>query len=331
MKIAALPNNSGSRYWRLELPFKYLNRIEGVEAVIADKYETIDDVCKWADVVVVQSIVDREKIAALYAYQQEQGLKLVADVDDWLEVDADNPHRVEHEQTDAPFVILKVLGIADMITTTTKPLQKKLNLINQNVSILPNYIDLEMWEKPVKPKVSSKIRVGWTGSITHLEDLKMIREPLSRIAGEFPNVQFVFVGDLRIKELFKGINIEVMPGVKFDLFPTRLSGLRLDVGIAPLTDREFNKHKSNIKWQEYSVNHIPGVYSPTVYKSTLPKFDGKYGMIAENDEQWYQALKNLIINENLRRDIGENAYYAVKTRFDLADHAHKWLEVYKSL
>ena len=134
---------------------------------------------------------------------------------------------------------------------------------------------------------------------------------------------------MRVGDLFKGYPVECMLGVPFDAWPARLHGLRLDIGIAPLIDSEFNRCKSNIKWQEYAIAKVPGIYSNIIYQTH--GFDPRYGLIAYNEEDWYQKIKSLVLNPILRKDIADSAYSRVTSRFSLAKHIREWENAYKLL
>lgn len=327
MKIAAWPNPSGSSQWRLQQPFKYLRKMD-IEAYVCPGPIT-EEIAREADIYVLQSCVDKEGIALLYMYQQEFGKKIVVDCDDGLVLDESNPFKADHDAFNATAIIQRTLEIADLVTTTTPYLSHRLKKINPNVQVFPNYLDLELWEKPKLPSIPDRIRIGWAGSVTHLEDLQMIVEPLKQIKQTYPQVELIFCGDPRIRELFGDVPVEVMLGVPAEVWPTKLAGLRLDIGLAPLRDTEFNRCKSNIKWLEYAINKIPGVYSPTVYN--FPGFDGRLGQIAESPDQWYRILENYILYPTLREDIASRAYAWVRRQYDLSRHATKLAQVYASL
>lgn len=328
MNIVAFPNPSGSRYWRLEDPFKYLSRNPKFNAQICTT-GIEESVAQWADVYVLQGVVDKDGLALLYAYQQEFGKKIVVEQDDNIEVEDDNVHKIEHEKTDAYSVIKRIMEVADGITTTTEYLARKLYKHNQNVAVLPNYLDLERWDLPKKKNDSTTIRIGWAGSATHLKDMEMVEKPIKRILEEFPTVQLVIVGDPRVAKLFDGYNVEFMLGVEFEAWPEMLNSLRLDIGIAPLRDTEFCKCKSNIKWLEYSVAQISGIYSPTVYFRR--GFEPDMGFIARTSDDWYNQLKVLIQNPVLRQDIAFQAYTMVTARYSLEKHIGEWEDFYEDL
>lgn len=330
MRITAWGNDSGSKYWRLIDPFKYLRRKKISAFVSEGGINSVE--AQWADINIIQSCTDKDGIAYLYQLQKEEGKKLVVECDDFIELNPHSPFKEDHDRFDAEFVIKRTMQVADLITTTTEYLADKLKEINPNVEILPNYMDFERWEQPILKNTTNKIRIGWAGSITHLEDMKILVEPLHRIYQEHKNIQLVIIGDPRVAKLFEGIPTDVMLGVPFDAWPAKLHSLRLDIGLAPLEDNEFNRCKSNIKWMEYSIAGVPGVYSPIVYTfSERVHFDGLYGQTAETPEQWYRNIKNYIISENLRHDIASRARACVKTGYGLKNNIKKWIRAYRKL
>lgn len=328
IKIAGFPNPSGAAYWRIVDPFKYLRRI-GFDARVISGGIT-KEVAEWADVFVLQSVVDKEGIALLHEYQMEHGKKIVVDSDDLINLEDDNPYKLENEIASAKEVITITMEIADLVTVTTKSLYERYKKINPNTVMLPNYMDMERWD--LQPKLKNEtdtIRIGWAGSMTHMSDLKLVEKPLKRLMDENPKVRLIFCGETRIADLFEGYPVETFLGVPFDAWPSRLNGLRLDIGIAPLRDSEFNRCKSNIKWQEYAINKVPGVYSPTVYN--FRGFEPDLGMIAETEEQWYAVLSNMISYPVLGEDIANHAYSTVRGQYDLKQNIYKWKRAYESI
>lgn len=326
MKIIGFGNSTGSKSWRIEHPFKYLRRL-GHEAYVSDEGIT-DKALEWADVVVLNSITHKEGIAKIRERQVEYGLKVVVDSDDWGEVNPDSPFKKMHELNEAMFVIGRTMDIADLVTCTTKHLVKQVASHNKNVKVLPNFMDLEFWDRPKLTNTSDKIRIGWAGSLTHLDDLKYIVPALKRIYQEYP-VEYIFVGEQRIADLMKPVPVEAMLGVPFNAWPDKLHALRLDIGLAPLLDTPFNRNKTNIKWMEYGIAKVPGVYSPTVYAHI--DFEPKYGVVAYDQDHWYRAIKHLIDYPQRRREIADNSYLYITKRLGLKQHIGKWQKEYLSI
>lgn len=327
MKVIAFPNPSGSAYWRFIDPYLHLRRL-GIDAVV-DEGPITEEKIQAADVIVLHSCVAKDAIALCYAYQQERGKKLVVDADDYIKIDPESPFKLQHDITDATAVITRTMEVADLITASTTFLGSQLKKINPNVVVLPNAADLGRWDiHPKLKNTSDRIRIGWTGSITHLADIEMIAAPLTRILKEFSQVELVFMGDTRIRDLFPEGRVEAMLGTTFEYYPARLNGLRLDIGLAPLQDTLFNRCRSQIKFYEYALAEIPGVYSPLY---NFHKFDGQLGMVAEDLDQWYRSIKNLIIHPGLREDITRSAYAYVRANANIARKAVLWKKAYQSL
>lgn len=325
MKIAGFPNQSGSRYWRLEDPFAYLRRL-GHEAEVVTDEGISDRICQWADIIVLQSTVSKEDITCAYAYQQMHGLKIVADADDLFDLlEDDNPNKLDHDKTDAKAVIGKTLQIADLVTVTTPYLREQLLKYNDNIEILPNYMDLKRWDLPIYENDSKEIRIGWAGSMTHVKDFELVVEPLKRILKRYPKAKLIILGDPRIADLFKGFPVETVLGVDFDAYPARLHSLRLDIGIAPLRDSEFNKGKSNIKALEYGICKIPAIFSPTVYQGSV------CGVIARTKTEWFESLNSYVLDAKLRKADGQEAYTWVKENYNLEEKIRKWEKAYRRL
>lgn len=327
MKILAWGNDTGAKHWRLTDPFKYLSRL-GHDAYVSDE-EITRKACEWADILVVSSVVNKDAIALLYEYQQEKKKKIVVDCDDYFQLNDDSPFQIEHEISDASEVIKRTMEVADLITVSTNRLAYHARELNKNVAVLPNYMDMERWDLPKVHNTSDTIRIGWAGSMTHLNDLKSIAKPLKRICAEFPQVRLIFIGEQRISSELEGCPVECMLGVPFDVWPARLNGLQLDIGLAPLLPTEFNKCKTNIKYLEYAVAEVPGVYSPTVYEHK--GFDPKFGLVADTEEQWYNSIKHLIMYPQRRKEIADGSYSLVKRRYDLEKNVYKWIETYGNL
>lgn len=219
---------------------------------------------------------------------------------------------------------------ADMVSTTTDILRVKLSSINTNTVTLPNLIDFDQY--PIVNHVKNRIRVGWQGGASHYEDLYMVAPAIKKILKKYDNVDFVFWGDMRMYGLFRDIpmeRVECHQWVKQICYPYKLACMNLDIGLCPIVDNEFNRNKSAIKWMEYSV-----VKSATI-ASNIPPYsnvisDGETGLLVD-ENSWYDALENLILDNDKRIKLGNNAFDEVHTNHNANSKAYLWLNAYESL
>jgi O-antigen biosynthesis protein len=282
------------------------------------------------DIIFPQGIVDLSVLVSLIEMKKEYGTKIVTDFDDMMVVGKDNPHYKEHQVLDAVNILTSFSKHCDLLTTTNEYLAKQLRKLNPNVKIVPNYIDLDYWQLPIQ-RNNDRVRIGYVGSITHMKDIQMIVPALKKILKKYKDkVELILVGDYRWRDLFKNFtNVEVILGIPFDNYASRLNGLRLDIGIAPLRDNEFCLSKSHIKWYENTIAGAVTIASPTVYDRVIRH--GENGFIAKNTEEWIKYLSLMIEDSTLRENVWHRAYDEVTGSYSLEKHAHEWEQVYESV
>ncbi len=86
-----------------------------------------------------------------------------------------------------------------------------------------------------------------------------------------------------------GIRYEFHPNVPLDQHPQKVCDLKLDIGIAPLLDDQFNRHKSCIKYYEYAMSGAVTLASHVVPYSTEVPITAK-----NNRESWKRKLEEVL-------------------------------------
>lgn len=234
---------------------------------------------------------------------------------------------------------------ADGVIVSTPALARRLAALNSSVAIVPNALDERLFKPTERNAVSSGssasgattgdalIRIGYMGTLTHADDLQVIVEPLRKLLLRHANrVKFEIVGVSssrdRLKRLFGSAVTFLEPagGAHYERFVDWYRAkVRWDIGLAPLSTRSFNQYKSDIKYLDYGVLGIPGIFSNVgPYADSVSS--GVNGMVVENDvEAWYQAMEALVLNEDIRRSIGARAFQQVVAERMLETRAGDWV------
>jgi glycosyltransferase involved in cell wall biosynthesis len=106
-----------------------------------------------------------------------------------------------------------------------------------------------------------------------------------------------------------------------------------DIVIAPLADNPFNRMKSNLKQVECWTRKLP------IVCSDIPPYDvdGRHMencvlIPAEKNARkyWQKYLKRLILDADLRKQLGEQLYEDFKEEYNLAEVTKKRAEFYKA-
>ena len=101
--------------------------------------------------------------------------------------------------------------------------------------------------------------------------------------------------------------------------------LNFDIGIAPLLDSHFNRSKSNLKWLEVAAIKAPVVASDLVTYGNIK--NGVTGYLARTEDDWYKYLSKLIKNDELRIEMGNNAYCDAKRNWSVPVITKKYADV----
>lgn len=230
---------------------------------------------------------------------------------------------------------------SDAVTCSTEYLAKEYRKLNPNVTVLPNMVNPEDWDKPLLNK-TDKVRIGVVGSVAYYHDFNIVEEELKKL-DEDPRVQLVMFGlqsdatrkvNKRTAKVHKreyGFwdtlkNIERVPWCPMSDYFSTLNELRLDIMLIPRKDSYFNKCKSNIKFLEASMLEIPVITN--YFKDSPYEKDGDYLVWAKD---WLKDLEPLIVDKKLRQNIGKRANKYVMKNYNIWDKGRLWEDVYDKI
>ncbi len=300
--------HSGCYKWRGAIPAKYLRRRgHQVQILSSDSAG-----CEAPDVMVFYRAHFQEGVKMM-DWCKRNGIRVVFDTDDAL--DLVPPENLNYGAIRQRLDLYgTLLCTADVVTTTTETLAAHLRKTNPNVVVVPNSVDPEEWAVQ-PPARNGPVRIGWTGSPTHFADLMVVLDAVRELQRKY-DFQFVLQGlcmERTIEELYEnllaqvgkkffetalgrvikhfiaklsGIRYEFHPNVPVESHARKVCELALDIGIAPLLDNSFNRHKSCIKYYEYAMAGAVTVASHTVpYSEEVP-------ITAKNNrDSWKQKLE----------------------------------------
>ncbi len=250
--------------------------------------------------------------------------------------------------------VIDELRNAALVTVSTEHLKELYSKWNDNIMVLPNGVDFEIWPDNNR-KDDGLIRLGLFGSNTHFKDWGEIAETLKRILGEFPNVRLCYNSWFVVKQktrqgeamedmektpqfpdffdklgLIEHPQVEIYEGVEIQKWPKALANVGIDIGLAPLANLTFNKAKSNLKYLEFSALRIPSVYEKMEpYQDDVKH--GENGFLASHPKDWYSCIKRLIEDKELRVRMGNRARLDVEKRYDEKDIAQKLANILPEL
>lgn len=340
IKIFAVPSHqtkdrtSGVDFARVIQPMTHLNGYE--DENVRFKVDMYDihakeqpnwlEIARRHDIVFLNYTVLDWQYAAMGTCVHGLNKKLVMDIDDaiWY-VRKDNVVHDEIHKLDGPYKLTCMLNDVDMVSCTNRYLRNvimdKTTKYPDKIKIIPNFIDLSLYNHISKPNDNYKITLLHYGSTSHFDDLldKEFIEGIDRIMKEYPQVKFKavgsFISDLKNKwgERYENDfgDVDIYKWIK-NKFPSFMD--EADIIIAPLNDVIYNRCKSDIKAIE-----VWSAAKPIIASNTRPYSDiiiqGVNGYVCSSAEDWYNYLKDLIHNKEKRLKMGLDGYnYVVKER-----------------
>lgn len=177
------------------------------------------------------------------------------------------------------------------------------------VVILPTVIDPVRYSLK-KYTSSHPVVIGWIGSPTTLKYLIEIRPVLEKLSKELDVVIHVVGGNRSWH--FDG---------KLNLIPwteeAEVSSIQgMDIGVMPLPDDSWEKGKCAYKLIQYMACGLPVVASP-VGMNVDVVVHGENGFLAKTEEDWYNYLKMLVLDAELRKKLGEKGFELVKEHYTI--------------
>jgi glycosyltransferase involved in cell wall biosynthesis len=205
IKVLVVPSDrSGVGYFRSVAPHIGLERFYPNEfhVDIEERPDlNNDEYLKQYDIIHYhRSLGQYEQMPMLLNKLKNLGITTIMDLDDYWAPGTHHPAYLIIKNSKMDEKIIGNLKIAENITTTTDIFAKEIAKHNKNVHVLPNAIDPTERQYMPNPEKSDRIRIGWLGGSSHLEDLKLLNGLVNKFKSDnlLDKVQFVLCGfDLR--------------------------------------------------------------------------------------------------------------------------------------
>lgn len=332
MRILALTQHySGCGYHRLMLPVSSMTKEKGriTDTIRENEFEENG----W-DIVVINRLWTKDN---LFELREKYGFKLVVDVDDYwmldhhhLDYDTYSTYNVSHK-------IIEHLKQADLVTCTHSRLAERVEPYNKNILICPNAIPYGDLQYNSIRDESDKVRLFWAGGISHEQDLKLLRQPISKLKDD---VEMCIGGYADSNPFEKGIWDRMctyftdggrLPNRAFRGKPvTEYYDLysQADICLIPLLKTQFNQYKSNLKILEAAGKRVPVIVSAVHPYLGFPEDIVNY---ASDSQMWLHWIGKLKDNKKLRDEQGERLYEYCKTHYNFTEINQRRQEAFEQL
>lgn len=330
--VSGEPRTSG-HYYRVanlanSLPPRYFETLVMSSSEVNHR---LDEIAGAAIVWIWRARLSAET-AGLISAAREAGAVIVFDVDDLMFrpelaetalIDGIRTQNMSETEVRSFYKSVKLMLLeADRCTAPTISLAWEIRDLHKPATVIPNGFDSDTLRRAraaMRARRSAPddglVRIGYaSGTLTHQHDFAVAVPALAAILREHPSVRLVlFRGGTDLAE-FRDLDqfdkqIEWRDRVPIQDLPYGYA--RFDINIAPLeAGNRYCEAKSELKFFEAAIAGVPTVASPTQPFADAIRH-GETGFLAGNRDEWYENLRRLIPDRDLRCYIADQAYQQV--------------------
>ncbi len=220
---------------------------------------------------------------------------LVFDFDDAIFIPSDRANNQVCSRRYSRFV--RVIKNADLVIAGNPKLAEEARRYAKSVVTLPSAVEIIGIPTCENTHATEPHVIGWVGNGHNLHHLSVIGEVLQKLAQEF-SLELRVVSNRTLH--LKGVNVINIPwtlsGQTFEI-------AQFDIGIMPLPQNSWTEGKCSYKALQYMAAAVPVVATNWGYNRIAIQHN-ETGLLADDNDQFYDKLKLLITSPLLAKTIG---------------------------
>lgn len=279
--------------------------------------DVVDEDIAWCDVLITVRAAEYTTLKIVEKARRLSRYIIYFLDDDFLGLPSNLPGCEIFDDKKTKQNILDILKLSDVLWCVNDLIGNKYGVYTKKGYILSKVpINIKLKEKDI---VDNKIKILYAGSESHKPLVEKYLKPLAiQLSQEFRDkVEITFIGanpkiDLNI---FNNIKI-IKTFDDYEEYREFVEMENFDIGLAVLGVEDFYRYKYYNKFIEYTSIGCVGVYTDSEpYRLIID--DLKNGVLTLNTESdWYNKVKLLIEDENLRRECLKNSINLLRNEFN---------------
>jgi glycosyltransferase involved in cell wall biosynthesis len=200
------------------------------------------------------------------------------------------------------------------IIVSNKYLKEYAEKLNPNSKVIPMGIDMEFYTEKVFDVSRKEMIIGWSGSDRSYETtFPSVIPALEKLAKQ-QNIKVLIIKNTDPELKIPNVDVEFIPWSK----ETEVESVKkMDIGLMPLIEDEFQRYKSALKALQYMAVGIPALVSPIGINSTIVE-DGVHGFHCVTEQDWIKNIEKFIVDRNLIQQLGKNARLKIEREHALS-------------
>lgn len=203
-----------------------------------------------------------------------------------------------------------LMRMSDQVWAVNRAIGDYASRFSQRVEIVPMAVDTERYTPAPPTAADAPLRIGWVGTRTSQPNLEAVAEPLARLH-QSHRATLSVVADEPLS--FDGVPVEFTPWT-WDVEVPAMH--QCQIALVPVKPDSWSPWKFYYKLIQCMSMGLPVVASPIGSNVEIIE-DGRTGFLADTADDWYDRMRRLADDPELRRTMGAAARRVVEERFSL--------------
>ncbi|MDO1528147.1 glycosyltransferase family 4 protein [Fulvimonas sp. R45] len=193
------------------------------------------------------------------------------------------------------------------------------------VEVVPTVVDPSRYIV-ADDRFGKSLTIGWIGSPATEKYLNVVAGVLAD-ACKRHSARLLLIGPRQsVRHLFPGVDVEICQWVEEE---EASMVAKMDVGIMPLVDTEWERGKCGYKLIQYMASGVPFIASPVGVNDEIAKHGG--GLLADSQEEWREAIDRLLDDAPLRSEMGKDGRKSVTDWYSVDVQAPRLAAIFRDV
>lgn len=219
--------------------------------------------------------------------------------------------------------IKEIIKISKSVIANSTHIREYCLQYNKNVWQVPSVVDTDQFIYKPFDKNLKRVCIGWSGSQSTLKNVKLVENPL-QILTEKNICDIFFIGGTEFN--LSNVNYTARNWQA----ETEVEDLRnLHIGLVPLPEHPWNKHKFIMKTAQYMALGIVPVGTPMASNLEVIRH-GENGFLAGTDNEWIEYLTILSEDNRLLNEMSAKCAFEAQEKYSLQANMPKVIEAFRN-
>jgi glycosyltransferase involved in cell wall biosynthesis len=219
--------------------------------------------------------------------------------------------------------VKEIIRMSKVVIVNSSHIREYASQFNSNIWQVPSVVDTRSFKFEPFLEEPDRVCVGWSGSPTTVNNIRLLEGPLQRISAE-NECDLHFIGGEKFALEDVTYTAQKWNGA------TEVEDLRrMQIGLVPLPDNPWNKYKFIMKTAQYMALGIVPIGTPMASNPEVIE-PGVNGFLAKSDDEWYDSIKVLVRDHELRNKMSARAAANAQEKYSLSANKEKIVSAFRA-